>query len=89
MAWRRLRAPQAEMSCHFPSNNSERTCPATVRCLLHKRLYHPHHQHQTVKSVNHFSQEPPAQRHRRQLMRKEAMGRGAMGSEVQELQGGD
>ena len=55
MAWRRLQAPRAEMFCHPPFKNSERTCPATVRSLRHKRLYRPHHQHQTVRPIQNFS----------------------------------
>ena len=55
MAWRRLQAPRAEMFCHPPFKNSERTCPAAVRPLRHKRLYRPHHQHQTVRPIQNFS----------------------------------
>ena len=55
MAWRRLQAPRAEMFCHPPFKNSERTCPAAVRSLRHKRLYRPHHQHQTVRPIQNFS----------------------------------
>ena len=55
MAWRRLRAPRAEMPCHSPFKSSERTCLATVRCLLHKRLYRPHHQHQTERHNERFT----------------------------------
>mgnify|MGYP001497249769 CR=1 FL=1 len=33
IAWRRLRAPRAEMSC-FPLNLSERACPATARSTV-------------------------------------------------------
>ena len=55
MAWRRLQAPRAEMFCHPPFKNSERICPAAVRFLRHKRLYRPHHQHQTVRPIQNFS----------------------------------
>ena len=55
MAWRRLQAPRAEMFCHPPFKNSERTCPAAVRFLRHKRLYRPHHQHQTVRPIQNLS----------------------------------
>ena len=55
MAWRRLQAPRAEMFCHPPFKNSERTCPAAVRSLRYKRLYRPHHQHQTVRPIQNFS----------------------------------
>ena len=81
MAWRRLRAPRAEISCHSPFKNSERTCLATVRCLLHKRFYRPHHQHQTEKAHLAIYLWLPDCRW--------LMVHGAMGSEVQELQGED